>query len=99
MKLILNPTMQTNRIKKIITFQSEVNGQYYFRLVGMNGKSLLQSEGYKTTSSRTKTLNLIQESLVTPVPVVEGRALVNKSPVKAVARKVVKGFAPKKKAK
>lgn len=91
--------MQTNRIKKIITFQSEVNGQYYFRLVGMNGKSLMQSEGYKSSAGRAKTLNLIQESLVSPVPVVEGRALVNKNPVTTVARKVVKGFAPKKKAK
>ena len=94
--------MQTNRIKSITTFQSEDNGQYYFRLVGFNSKAILQSEGYKTVAMRAKTITLIQESLVTPVPVVEGRALVNKNPVKAVARKVVKGFAkaaPKKKAK
>ena len=82
--------MQKQQIKKIITFKSEVNGQFYFRLVGMNGKSLLQSEGYKSNAGRVKTLNLIQASLVSPVPVVEGRALVNKNPVKAVAKKVVK---------
>lgn len=94
--------MKKNRIKKIVTFQSEANGEYYFRLVGVNGKSLLQSEGYKSSAGRTKTLTLIQESLVSPVPVVEGRALVNKNPATTVARKVVKGFAkasPKKKAK
>lgn len=49
--------MKTNiPTMSIETFRSHVNGQHYFRLVGRNGKTIAQSEGYKAKASMTKTI-------------------------------------------
>jgi len=87
--------MQVLRIKNIETFKSETNGQFYFNLRGLNGRVVVPSEGYTRKSNRDKTVDLINSSLLRPVPVVErpARALVNRP----AARKVVAGFAPAKK--
>lgn len=41
----------------IETFRSTTNGQFFFRIVGRNGRTIASSEGYKTKQARTKTLN------------------------------------------
>jgi uncharacterized protein YegP (UPF0339 family) len=86
--------MQTLRIKNIETFKSETNGQFYFNVRGLNGRVVVPSEGYTRKANRDKTVDLINSSLLRPVPIVErpARALVNRP-----ARKVVKGFVAKKK--
>jgi uncharacterized protein YegP (UPF0339 family) len=40
----------------IETFRSTTNGQFYFRLVGTNGRTIASSEGYKSKQARTKTI-------------------------------------------
>ena len=95
---------QTNRIKYFETHQSGINGNYYFNARGHNGRIILQSEGYTTKRKRDNTVELINSSLVTRVPVKArpvaqpsakpARALVNQT---KVARKAVAKKAPVKK--
>lgn len=40
-------------------FRSRRNKQFYFRVVAGNGKTVAQSEGYKTKRSRDKTVFLL----------------------------------------
>jgi hypothetical protein len=40
----------------IAWFKSLVNGQFHFRLVARNGKTIAQSEGYHRKSSLMKTI-------------------------------------------
>ena len=37
-------------------FKSILNGQFYFRIVGRNGKTIAQSEGYKSKQGMMKTI-------------------------------------------
>lgn len=96
--------MQKLRIKQIQTFRSEANKQYYLRIIGKNSQTVFPSEGYKRKAGRDNAVDIINQSLLAPVPVVAmewvsqgktlvlrpARALVNQTKVAKVKR------APKK---
>ena len=59
---IINPTKTLSKMplkSKVQVFQSKRNKQWYFRIVGGNGKKVAQSEGYKTRASAIKTVKRI----------------------------------------
>lgn len=49
-------------MKSIVVFLSPKDRQWYFHLVGRNGRILAQSEGYKRKRSAVKTAHLIKLS-------------------------------------
>ena len=87
--------MQKLRIKQIQTFRSEKDNQFYMRVIGLNSHTVHTAEGFKTRRGRDNSVQIINQSLIKPVPVVEmawvqkgsqrvlapqpGRALVNRS--------------------
>ena len=84
--------MQKLRIKRIEHFRSSKNKQFYLRLIGLNGKTVFNGEGYTKRSGRDNAIAIINQSLVAPVAVVEvpcpslkkGKAASSKAPVKAL---------------
>jgi len=63
--------MQKLRIKQIQTFRSEENKQFYMRVIGLNSKTVHVAEGFKTRAGRDNSVQIINQSLLKPVPVVE----------------------------
>jgi len=59
-----------HRIKDFVTFIGQ-DGQFYFRIRAHNNRTIVPSEGYTTKAMRTKTINLINSCLRSPVPVVD----------------------------
>ena len=95
LRAINTTTMQKLRIKQIQTFRSEKDNQFYMRVIGLNSRTVHTAEGFKTRRGRDNSVQIINQSLIKPVPVVEmawvqkgsqrvlapqpGRALVNRS--------------------
>lgn len=63
--------MQKLRIKRIETFRSNKNNQYYLRAIGLNGRTVIPSEGYTRKAGRDNAVAIINQSLLTAVPVVQ----------------------------
>lgn len=62
--------MKKHRIKEIVTFVGE-DGKFYFNIRSYNNKTILPSEGYNTEAKREQTIELINSSLKSRVPVRE----------------------------
>lgn len=93
--------MQKLRIKQIQTFRSEKDKQFYMRVIGLNSRTVHTAEGFKSRKGRDNSVQIINQSLLKPVPVVEmawiqrgskrvlapqpARALVNRSKSAKVA--------------
>ncbi len=48
---------------KVIIFKSKKNKQWYFHIVGSNGKVIAQSEGYTRRSNCGKTVSSLKRKL------------------------------------
>lgn len=51
----------------IETFKSKKNGQYYFAIVASNGRTVAQSEGYKTKRSRDRGAQAVGSAACPPI--------------------------------
>jgi len=52
--------MKPRRNPKIVVFQSSKNQQWYFRVQGINGKIIAQSEGYTDHASAVRAVRSLQ---------------------------------------